>query len=219
MPIGYFKQTLLLGLCAGLSLHAPAAAATTVVDFEELAHSDPVHRTPGPQFTSGGLAFSASIDQATSYLVWSKNSPFNADKGGATIGHNRLGMTSTVTLAAGGLFDLMSIGLAEFDNSTGFSTIELAFIRPNKPVEKVEVTLARMTGLSVFNFDQRRIAAFSIRPVTSNRSVQFDEIAYRPHLAGVPEPATWALMIGGFGLAGASLRRSRRGQVYAARLA
>jgi hypothetical protein len=27
--------------------------------------------------------------------------------------------------------------------------------------------------------------------------------------AGVPEPASWALMIGGFGLAGASLRRRR----------
>ena len=28
-------------------------------------------------------------------------------------------------------------------------------------------------------------------------------------IAAVPEPTTWALMIGGFGLAGASLRRRR----------
>lgn len=32
---------------------------------------------------------------------------------------------------------------------------------------------------------------------------------------GVPEPATWALMIGGFGLAGATLRRRRRTVVAA----
>lgn len=34
-------------------------------------------------------------------------------------------------------------------------------------------------------------------------------------VAGVPEPATWALMIGGCGLAGATLRRHRRGLVGA----
>ena len=28
-------------------------------------------------------------------------------------------------------------------------------------------------------------------------------------VAGAPEPATWALMVGGFGLAGAGLRRRR----------
>ncbi|HEY3947724.1 PEPxxWA-CTERM sorting domain-containing protein [Phenylobacterium sp.] len=33
---------------------------------------------------------------------------------------------------------------------------------------------------------------------------------------GVPEPASWALMIGGFGLAGAALRRQRRTAVAAA---
>lgn len=33
--------------------------------------------------------------------------------------------------------------------------------------------------------------------------------------AGVPEPASWALMIGGFGLAGAAVRRRRPNIVYA----
>jgi hypothetical protein len=32
-----------------------------------------------------------------------------------------------------------------------------------------------------------------------------------PNAGGAPEPASWALMIGGFGLAGASLRRRRAG--------
>jgi hypothetical protein len=34
--------------------------------------------------------------------------------------------------------------------------------------------------------------------------------------AAVPEPATWALMIGGFGLMGAALRRQRQGRAFAA---
>ncbi|THD63056.1 MAG: PEP-CTERM sorting domain-containing protein [Phenylobacterium sp.] len=37
--------------------------------------------------------------------------------------------------------------------------------------------------------------------------------------AGVPEPASWALMIGGFALAGAGLRHSRRSRAPAAKAA
>ena len=36
-----------------------------------------------------------------------------------------------------------------------------------------------------------------------------DEVRFDGAAAGVPEPASWALMIGGFGLAGAALRRRR----------
>jgi hypothetical protein len=41
----------------------------------------------------------------------------------------------------------------------------------------------------------------------SNAGVFFDTVAVTT--AGVPEPAAWALMIGGFGMAGAMLRRRR----------
>lgn len=36
-----------------------------------------------------------------------------------------------------------------------------------------------------------------------------DDFMFTPTLAGVPEPATWAMMICGFGMAGATLRRRR----------
>jgi hypothetical protein len=40
--------------------------------------------------------------------------------------------------------------------------------------------------------------------------------AYRFDLASVPEPASWALMLAGFGLVGATVRASRRREILAA---
>ncbi|PZQ59507.1 MAG: hypothetical protein DI570_15830 [Phenylobacterium zucineum] len=37
------------------------------------------------------------------------------------------------------------------------------------------------------------------------------EFTFDPRSAAVPEPATWALMIAGFGMAGGMLRRRTRG--------
>jgi len=42
--------------------------------------------------------------------------------------------------------------------------------------------------------------------ITGNDDIAVDTIGFS---AGVPEPATWALMIGGFGLAGTALRRRK----------
>jgi len=45
--------------------------------------------------------------------------------------------------------------------------------------------------------------------------VVFDDVTFGSASPGVPEPATWALLLGGFGVAGAALRR-RRGLAAAA---
>jgi len=55
--------------------------------------------------------------------------------------------------------------------------------------------------------DDRTFASVSISN-TSNDAWGVDDVSYGGG-GGVPEPAAWALMIGGFGLAGAALRRRR----------
>lgn len=67
------------------------------------------------------------------------------------------------------------------------------------------------------------LSQFAGQTVNMRFQFQSDQFAFKPGVrmdnlkvtgnaigAPVPEPATWALMIGGFGMAGATLRRSRR---------
>ena len=54
------------------------------------------------------------------------------------------------------------------------------------------------------------LLSFNVDPFTTNVDGVLDNVT-----AAVPEPATWAMMIAGFGLAGAALRRRRVSVVYA----
>jgi hypothetical protein len=62
-------------------------------------------------------------------------------------------------------------------------------------VEKVEFTFDGTNGSNPFN-DGRKVAWYTVSDVT--------------YSAGVVEPAIWGLLIGGFGLAGAAMRRRRQ---------
>jgi phospholipase/lecithinase/hemolysin len=55
----------------------------------------------------------------------------------------------------------------------------------------------------IFSFD-------GTHPTAAVHEALFRDIATKFNLAAVPEPATWLLMIGGFGFVGAAMRRQRR---------
>lgn len=78
------------------------------------------------------------------------------------------------------------------------------------------LTVTANGGTQIFNYDYgfapgSATVGFGINRLGVADNFTFDGLANAP----VPEPATWALMIGGFGLAGAAARSRRRGLVPA----
>lgn len=99
--------------------------------------------------------------------------------------------TFTVNLYGAGLALLGSQSIS------GSSTEEtLVFNTPN--VTRVEFTFEDTDGTNPYG-DGREVAWFLVRDISYALGGG----------GGVPEPAVWALMIGGFGMAGAMIRRRR----------
>ena len=107
---------------------------------------------------------------------------------GAGLGAHRFELFNAGNSSLGS-YSFSDAGLTPFDlGSNGFFGFEVT----GTPVARVRVS----------------------QSVVGEDFVAFDNLTFVTASAGVPEPATWALMIGGFGLMGASLRRrnaERRG--------
>jgi hypothetical protein len=86
---------------------------------------------------------------------------------------------------------------SRFETTLPSSPGTAAFFGFTSPVPITSITVDNRTGIvdaSVFD-----VVSFSVAPFVAG-----------PGVGAVPEPASWTMLIAGFGLAGAAMRRSRR---------
>ncbi len=194
---------------------AAVPSAATTLGFDGFAH-DQSERLTG-EYT-GNFTLQSFVERGfivsivpSPWIVWGRNDPRNADQGGATL-TNLDGRARTAIQAVGlGAFTLNSFQIASFYNGaldeTGFGTnftlrfdgditTDQTFAIDNRP------------GFQTFTFNRSGVRAFEIR----NAYLQLDNVILNaaPAAGAVPEPASWALLIAGYGLTGAALRRRHR---------
>ena len=179
-----------------MSVAASTADATTVIDFNSQTSNNVASLTIGlVTFTAegGGTLFTTDFGptpNGTTGLVARGGSGFVPTR--ATIA----GGTSSVSVDIGDYdSDDDSLFLRLFDSSNVLLATATAFIP------------ASFTGLVTLSASApgTAYAVFGGVGLGGESNVYGDNFTFGS--AGVPEPTTWALMIAGFGLVGATLRR------------
>jgi hypothetical protein len=207
------NAALLAAIVAMLGLGLAAPAAATTLTFDSFAH-DQSERLTG-EYT-GNFTYQAFVEQGfivsiipSPWIIWGRNDPRNADQGGATL-TNLDGRARTAVQAVGlGPFTLNSFQVASFYNGSNEDGFGNSFtLRFNGDISTDQTfAIDRLPGFQTFTINRSGIFAFEIR----NAYLQLDNVVLNASMGapGVPEPASWAMLIAGFGLTGAAMRRRR----------
>ena len=210
---------LLLAAIAAAAIAGPASAAVVTLDFEGIGDGNPVGNYYAPNYV---------FSSATLALV-------DADNGG---GGNFANEPSPNTI----MF-FLDANNAVLNVTNGFTTGFSFFYTSSTAAAVTVYDGLNGTGnvLGVINLDAQHTqnctgdpsgsfcnwtaigvaftgTAYSIDFGGTANQTGYDNITFgsdRPGEPGVPEPATWAMMILGFGLVGSSLRRRKIAHVSA----
>jgi hypothetical protein len=209
---------------AALALAAPASAAELVTNggFEDIGagatpegwggltyYTDGTH--PGNVLLPGWSVDAGSVDLTDTHTVWgpAASGEYSLDINGWDAGtisqalSTVIGKTYTVSFAysrnAAGAPDP-----ATADVSAGGNVFHVSAANDPNLFGTGGHMLWQTGSFSFTGTGHDTIQLMATVP--GNGGVFFDNVSVT---GGVPEPATWALMIGGFGLAGGALRRRR----------
>jgi hypothetical protein len=192
-----------LMLAATLTVAAPASAA--VIDFEN-SGSDFLDQLPS-SWDYQGFTFQ------TTFVHYSTSNDYTQVFGGASNGtrHYINGFSDTVlSRTDGGAFSIASLDLGLADYTDNNADVTLTGTLSGGGTVSATFSLAKaFSSLTLSGFDNLSSLTFS-QPTGTQGYIALDNIDYSAAgPGGVPEPANWMLMIGGFGIAGAAMRRRR----------
>lgn len=186
-----------------------ASAAVQVLDFDDLAKEGSGRDyIAGPTFEYGGFSFTSGYSESPHFLIWQQDAVENADQGGGTFAHRWDRFPMTISRTDGALFDLISFDFADILNSGARSTNQIVFTYGDGTIQFLDTTSDGVVGLETLNLNRSGLKSVSIA-ANSREWWQIDNFTVGS-AAVVPEPATWAMMIIGFGGIGATLRRRRQ---------
>lgn len=188
-----------LALAGACLMACSSAANAAVADFET---KQPFYCGGGNQ-TDGGLNFASGF--AACFYGPSNNADFPTPNTSNVIG---IGYSdTTVTTVSGDAFDLSTVDLAfgpfghggrQTDTTTVIGTLAAG--------GTLQTVLTVGYGFQTYALNWKGLNSVTFGQLTGSEYLAFDNVRYDLS-AAVPEPAAWALMIGGFGLVGGALRR------------
>ena len=202
-----------MAICGAMA--SPAAAATTVINFDDTAapKSFEIQTPLTNQYAAYGVTF-AALEGGLGTEVLDEASDFGV---GARSGDNFLAFNIFTGLGAEVTFATAISGFQIFaGNAAGYhgSYWAKAYNLGGDVVDSLSFQFSpgNQGGYTALNLSGAGITRVQFGSTNANWVA--DDLSFTVGGA-VPEPATWAMMITGFGLAGAALRRRPRSALAA----
>ncbi|HMI19466.1 MAG TPA: PEPxxWA-CTERM sorting domain-containing protein [Sphingomonas sp.] len=210
--------------CIAVACASAAPALSQTVDFNDLGVG--YTYLAGSPLTDNGFTFDATPGHR--FLVWSAadNAWTSPDPTGAALGTQDQDSIITVAKVGGGAFTLNSIDLTDIYNG-GFSvygdyggTVQFTFNYALGGSSTQTFVIDGAAGWQTDTLNITGLSSFSVQGLRTFLNLfQIDNMVTSQTNDDVnspaPEPASWAMMLMGFGAMGAALRRRRASVTFA----